>query len=126
MREHGRDLDDVGVPLFMAAFPQKTPPSVVVEPGDGSLDRRVPRRRLASETMGSLHRSETFPCRGQVEREAIELFEMECGEGFEPRRSEIGELESDQPVVVGIPAARHQPSTFGPVDELNSAVVTQQ
>ena len=80
-------------------------------------------RWRAGESVGPLHRGEAPPCPGELEGEALELFEMECRERLEPIGASLGELEPDDPMILGVPGSGHEPGGVGPVDETDRAVV---
>jgi len=82
--------------------------------------------RLAGEPMSSLDRSQPCPRSGDVEREPIELFEVECGERLEPSGAFVGEAQSDDAMVILAASALHEPGGLGPVNQPNRAVVSEE
>ncbi len=75
--------------------------------------------------MGALDRGETVPDSSDVGRESRELFQMECGKGFEALCALVGQVQVDDPVVGLAAVAPHESRGLGPVDEFYSAVVAQ-
>lgn len=76
--------------------------------------------------MGSLHRSEAFPRARDLEGHALELFEVESRQCFEPLGTVFGEVQPDHPVVLFVPSAADKPGGVRPVDQADRAVMTKE
>ncbi len=63
---------------------------------------------------------------GEPEGEPLELLAVELGERLEPLGAGRGQLQADDPVVLGVAVPLHQPSRVGPVDQSDRAVVPEQ
>lgn len=76
--------------------------------------------------MGPVHRRQSRPGAGQVEGEAIELFEMESRERFEAGGAVVGEAQPDHAVIGLAAGSLHEAGRLGTVDQADGAVVAQE
>ena len=76
--------------------------------------------------MGSLHWCQSFPCSWELESQALELFEMEGRQCFEPLGTGLCKTKPDDTMVLVISDPSDQTNGLCAIDETDRAVVTKE
>ena len=76
--------------------------------------------------MGPLDGAKVLPRSRKVRSQTCELFEVKRGQDFEPFDALLGEMQSDDPVIVLVAGPAHQTCAVSTVDEADRAVVEEQ
>jgi hypothetical protein len=76
--------------------------------------------------MGPLDGPEVLPGAGKMGGQPLQLFEVKRGQDFQPIGTFVGQLQSDNPMVVMVSDPDDQAAGIGAIDETDSTVVLEE
>ena len=76
--------------------------------------------------MSPLDRGQIFPSSREVRRKSLELFEVESRKDLQSFGAVVGEMQSDNPVIVFVSGPAHQTGHISAVNETDRTVVEEE